>query len=120
MIGVVAVHQVLQALPPITPRLAHHALAAEVEQIEQNEGHVPARAFPFSEYRVDALVAAALIERRWPMWVIQVAKHSTSHAALVRANESGGRSSRVKKPTSRISWSGLGRPVLRQNLIPLG
>jgi hypothetical protein len=55
----VALYQILQALPAITPRLPHDALAANVEHVEEHEGHVVARSLPRAEDCLYALVAVS-------------------------------------------------------------
>ena len=41
---------------PISPRFSHHALAAKVEHVKADQGHVPAHPRPLREDGLDALV----------------------------------------------------------------
>jgi len=53
----VALHQILQALPAIVPRLPHDALALELKEVKEDEGHIAAHPLAFCEYSLNALVA---------------------------------------------------------------
>jgi len=48
--GVPAIHQVLEALPAVTPGLAHDAPPVEVEHVEHNQRHRAVRALPHGEH----------------------------------------------------------------------
>ena len=54
-----ALEQILQALPPDRPRLAHDALAVELEEVERGERHGAARPVARLEDGLDALAAVA-------------------------------------------------------------
>jgi hypothetical protein len=51
----VAVDQIFEALAPVAPRLAHDALAVQVQQVEQDERHIPASPLAFGEHRLNPL-----------------------------------------------------------------
>jgi hypothetical protein len=55
----VAFEQIFESLPPIAPRLPHHTLVTEVEEIEQHEGHVSTAALALREDRLNPFVAVA-------------------------------------------------------------